>query len=68
MKVNTKPVRTHAMDGALFPRIITYRYAVDGAECTGKRFFGAYDRCPHEGETIRVYDNPAHPARSTLQI
>ncbi len=53
MKVNTKPVRTHAMDGA---------------ECTGKRFFGAYDRCPHEGETIRVYYNPAHPARSTLQI
>ena len=28
LKINTKPVRMHAMDGAIFPYIIRVQYAV----------------------------------------
>ena len=30
LKVNNKPMRTHALDGAVFPYIIKVKYTVDG--------------------------------------
>ena len=36
LKINTKPVRKHALDGAVFPYILTVRYSVNGTEFTGK--------------------------------
>ena len=32
LKVNTKPVRLHALDGATFPHIIKVKYTVDGQD------------------------------------
>ena len=34
LKINTKPVRTHALDGAIFPHIIKVQYTVDGKTYT----------------------------------
>ena len=36
LKVNTKPVRMHALDGATFPHIVTVKYTVDGNEIIKK--------------------------------
>jgi len=68
IKVNTKPVRMHAFDGALFPHIITYRYVVCGREYTGKRFIGVYTRCPQQGEHLPVYYREERPDQSALRI
>lgn len=68
IKVNTKPVRAHLFDGALFPHIITYRYAVSGQEYTGKRFIGVYTRCPQQGERIPVYYSEENPDKSTIRV
>lgn len=32
INVNTKPVRLHALDGAVFPYIMTFTYEVNGIE------------------------------------
>lgn len=38
LKVNTKPVRMHALDGATFPHIITVKYSVNGQEYTRRKW------------------------------
>ena len=38
LKVNTKPVRMHALDGATFPHIVTVKYTVDGNEIVKKKW------------------------------
>ena len=61
-KVNTKPVRTHAGDGALYPHIIHFTYQVAGQTYAGKRYVQWNERCPVKGEKLRVYfesDNPS---------
>ena len=30
LKVNTKPIRLHGLDGAVFPHVIKVKYTVDG--------------------------------------
>ena len=45
-KVNTKPFRAHAFDGAMFPHIITVNYVVDGQEYTKKKWVRALQECP----------------------
>lgn len=39
LKVNRKPVRAHAMDGAAFPHTIKVKYTIDGKDyiCRRKR-------------------------------
>ena len=61
LKVNTKPVRLHAMDGALFPSIITFTYTVNGISYEGKLWVGVRYRAPGVGERITVYYDPANP-------
>ena len=64
-KVNTKPVRTHSGDGAVYPHIIHFTYHAGGQAYTGKRFVNWNKRCPVKGEKLTVYyepDNPSHYA------
>lgn len=61
LKVNTKPIRTHMMDGAAFPHIIHVTYTVSGQTYVGKRYVNWNKRCPETGEKLTVYyekDNP----------
>lgn len=68
IKVNTKPIRTHALDGALFPHVIHYRYTVNGQDYAGKRFVGVFHTCPPNGRPINVYYDPAAPIRSAVLL
>ena len=40
LKINTKPVRSHSLDGAVFPYIINFKYNVNDTEYNGKKFIG----------------------------
>lgn len=46
LKVNRKPVRVHAMDGAAFPYIIKIRYTIDGKDYTCRKWIGVGSKVP----------------------
>ena len=57
LKVNTKPVRMHALDGATFPHIITVKYSVNGQEYTKRKWIKACEIPPDlESEVTVIYD------------
>ena len=73
LKVNTKPVRKHALDGAVFPHIITFQYTVDGKTYQGKRYVppryaAGFDASPKVGDGIRVWYEPDRPERYAVQV
>ena len=55
LKVNTKAIRTHAGDGAVYPHIIHFAYQVAGRTYAGKRWVYWNKRCPVQGEKLTVY-------------
>lgn len=67
LKVNTKPVRSSALDGALFPHIIHFSYSAGGREHTGKRFLNYAIAPPVPGERIEIYYDGNDPRRYALQ-
>ena len=60
-KINTKPLRTSASDGAVYPHIIHFTYTVDDKEYHGKRFVQWNKRCPYKDEIITVYYESEKP-------
>lgn len=68
IKVNTKPVRTHALDGAVFPHIITVKYTVNGFEYIRKKFLRARFTPPKPGDTIIIYYNTGKSSKCKLTV
>ena len=68
LKVNTKPVRTHAGDGALFPHIIHFTYSVDGQAYNGKRYVNWNKRCPVKDEKLIVYFEKNNPSKYAIIV
>lgn len=68
LKVNTKPVRLHATDGAVFPYIITVEYTVDGTTYTKKKWIRAGGEVPSLGSTVAVSYDGGKPSRSKVMI
>ena len=66
LKVNTKPVRTSAMDGAAFPHIIKVRYTANGTEYTKRKWIGALDRAPEVGSRVKVIYDEAKPSKAKI--
>ena len=54
LKVNRKPVRAHAMDGAAFPHTIKVKYTIDGKDYICRKWIGAGNKVPDKGTTIKV--------------
>jgi len=67
-KVNTKPVRTHAGDGAVYPHIIHFTYHVGGQAYTGKRYVQWNKRCPIKGAKINVYYKTDTPEKFAVIV
>ena len=67
LKINTKAVRTHALDGAVFPHIVTVQYTVDEVTYTKRKWISAGYAVPSVGATIAVRYAPAKPKRATVQ-
>ena len=67
-KVNTKPVRTHAGDGAVYPHIIHFTYNVAGQTYTGKRYVQWNKGRPVKGEKLTVYFEKENPSKFAVII
>lgn len=52
LKINTKPVRMHAMDGATFPYIIKVQYTVNGKNYVKRKWIGAGCHVPNVGSSL----------------
>lgn len=66
IKINTKPFRRHMLDGAKFPHIIYFTYAVNGAAYQGSSCVDWQLRCPNKGETVTVFYNETDPAKCAV--
>ena len=61
LKVNRKPIRTNALDGATFPHIIKVQYTVGENIYTKRKWIGANQPVPAIGSSLTVLycaDNP----------
>ncbi len=66
MKVNRKPVRMHALDGADFPYIIKIEYTVDGKAYTKRKWINAGGSVPTVGSNVQVMYNSDRPSKAKI--
>lgn len=66
LKVNTKPVRMHAMDGATFPSVIRVKYSVDGEDYCVRKWIGAGRPVPVTGSTVTVFYCSEKPRKAQV--
>ena len=66
LKINTKPVRSHMLDGAIFPYIIKVQYTVDGKEYSKIKWINAGQPVPKIGSSLQVSYRPDKPSRAKL--
>jgi len=68
LKVNTKAVRMHALDGARFPHIVWFSYCANGKQYRGVRWVDAYTPCPQIGEKLKVWYVNGEPESFAVEI
>ena len=68
LKVNTKAMRSGALDGATFPHIVKISYTVDGKEYIGRKWLSAGVRCPAVGESVAVSYREDKPSKFSISI
>ena len=66
LKVNTKPVRSGALDGAIFPHIIKVQYIVDGKTYTKRKWIGAGIEAPAIGSKLTVLYCSGKPSKARI--
>ena len=66
IKINKKPVRKNALDGAVFPHIIEVSYTAKGKEYRGKRFLDYTKHCPSKGSKIEVFYDSSNPDKFAI--
>ena len=66
LKVNTKPIRTHTLDGAIFPYVIKVQYIVDGKEYTKRKWIHAGQPVPRVGSSVQVMYSSDKPSKAKL--
>ncbi len=66
LKVNTKPIRKHALDGAAFPYIIQVQYQVNGIVYTRHKWIPAGQTVPAPGNTVSVLYDEKRPSKAKI--
>lgn len=66
MKINTKPVRISALDGAIFPYIIKVQYTVDGNTYIKRKWISAGKAVPAVGSRAEVLYCAEKPGKSKI--
>lgn len=66
LKVNTKPFRMHALDGAVFPHVIKVKYAVNGTDYIKRKWIHAGRTVPRTGSTVKILYCADKPARAKV--
>lgn len=68
LKINTKPVRLHALDGAIFPYVIKVVYTVEGETHTKRKWISAGKPVPEVGSTVTVSYDDEKPAKAKIVL
>ena len=68
LKVNAKPIRKHALDGATFPHIVTVKYSVDGNEIVKKKWLKSFVAPPSVNEQVAVIYRTDKPTKFRLEL
>lgn len=68
LKVNTKPIRRHSTDGAVFPYIISVHYTVNDRIYTKRKWIHAGRPVPQAGSTVTVLYDADKPQSAKLMI
>ena len=68
LKINTKPVRMHTFDGAVFPHIVKVKYTVDGVEYSRNKWVGVRLKCPDVNEQVTVIYREDKPEKCRLDL
>ena len=66
LKVNTKPLRAGALDGATFPHILQVQYVVDGRTYTKRKWIGAGRAVPAVGSQLTVLYCSEKPGKAQI--
>ena len=66
LKINTKPVRMHALDGAIFPYIIKVKYTADGKEYIKRKWISAGNPVPNVGSSVTVAYSENKPSKAKI--
>jgi len=66
LKVNTKEVRLHALDGATFPHIIKVSYTVDGIEYIKRKWIRAGEPVPPVGSSVKLVYSESKPSKADI--
>lgn len=66
LKVNTKPVRRHGTDGAIYPYVIKVVYDAGGTEYVKKKWIGAGKPVPGVGMAVKVVYDDNKPSKAKV--
>lgn len=66
MKVNSKPVRMNALDGARFPHIIKIEYIVNGKTYTKRKWIRAGESVFKIGSCVQVIYDSEKPSKAKI--
>jgi len=66
LKINTKPVRLHSLDGAVFPHVIKVRYSVGEKSYFKRKWIGAGKPVPGIGSEILVSYREDAPGKAKI--
>ena len=66
LKINTKHIRLHALDGAVFPYIIRVKYTVGSKEYVKRKWIGAGNPVPQTESTVRVLYCETKPSKAKI--
>ncbi len=66
LKINTKPVRMHAMDGAVFPYVIKVQYEASGKTYQKRKWISAGKPVPAVGTEVSVLYNENKPSKAKI--
>ena len=66
LKINTKQIRAHALDGAIFPHIIKVRYSVEGHDYIKSKWISAGKVVPEAGSILKVVYDAEKPGKAKI--
>lgn len=67
-KVNTQPMRSHPLDGAVFPHVIKVQYTVNGTVYTKRKWIHAGCFVPSVGQKVTVVYDADKPKRASIKL
>ncbi len=68
LKINTKPIRKHAMDGAIFPHIVKVQWRADGKDYCKRKWLSAGRPTPQVGSSVDVTYLTENPKKAVIHL